>query len=101
MNTQRQALVLSSVLGIIVTLDSVTTWFAVRAGAREINPIINIFLNSAEMYVIFSLWKTILAVLLVYITYHRSRLWIIIYAIVTVLFVRASLINLTNWLLSS
>ena len=89
---------LALVTAIAAALDSITTYIAVRSGALELNPLIALFIQDPVLYIYFSTAKS----WIIYILFSKMNVnsfWeIVIWAAITYLFLRASLINILNYI---
>jgi hypothetical protein len=82
---------------IAAALDSMSTYLAVSSGAVELNPIVALFLQDLALYVSFAIVKS----WIVYIIFTRMNIRffnLAAWAAITYLFLRASLINMINYM---
>jgi hypothetical protein len=88
---------LALVAAIAAALDSISTYIAVKAGAVELNPIVAFMLHDMTLYISFAIVKS----WIVYIIFTRMSIRffnLAIWAAITYLFLRASLINMINYI---
>jgi hypothetical protein len=88
---------LAFVAAIAAALDSISTYLAVKAGAVELNPIVALFLKDLTLYISFAIVKS----WIVYIIFTRMSIKffnLAAWAAITYLFLRASLINMINYI---
>ena len=82
---------------IAAALDSITTYLAVSSGAVELNPLVAFFLQDLTLYISFAIVKS----WIVYIIFTRMSIKffnLAAWAVITYLFLRASLINMINYI---
>ncbi|MEB3759771.1 MAG: DUF5658 family protein [Desulfurococcales archaeon] len=88
-------LMLAGVAAVVMLLDSITTWLAVRAGAVELNPVVAFFLVNIQAYIAFTLFKTTAGALLTYyLVADKQTLYA--WLLIILIFIRAIAINITN-----
>jgi hypothetical protein len=83
-------------LAVIGLLDNITTVTAISRGAYELNPLVNIFLSSYELYTLFTIVKCAILYIVASKLNLRNKLDMIIYIVLVVIFVRAIIINVIN-----
>jgi hypothetical protein len=88
-------IVATIIIIMLSVLDSISTWLAVNNHAVELNPIVNIFLSSIYAYLIFSAFKTIVLALITYM-YVRTRISIIMFVMIAMIYANAVITNFTN-----
>jgi hypothetical protein len=89
---------LALIAAIAAAIDSISTYLAVKAGAVELNPIVALFLQDLALYVSFAIVKSWIMYIL-FIRMNVKSFWeIVIWAGITYLFLRASLINILNYM---
>jgi len=97
MSMKKASLAFALPLAFIALLDNISTWFAVNAGAVELNPIVYPFLSDIYLFALFTLFKCFIVFALTY-KYMRMTLTdIIVYAVVFFFFARAVVINVFNY----
>jgi hypothetical protein len=89
---------LALIAAIAAAMDSISTYLAVKAGASELNPLIALFLQDLALYVSFAIVKSWIIYILFKIMNAKSFWEIVIWAGITYLFLRASLINIINYI---
>lgn len=88
---------LALVAAIAAFLDSISTYLAFKAGAVELNPLVALFLKDLALYISFTIVKS----WIVYIIFTRMNIRffdLAVWAAITYLFLRASLINTINYI---
>ena len=88
-------IVATVIIIILSVLDSISTWLAVSNHAVELNPVVNIFLSNIYAYLIFSAFKTIMLALITY-SYVKTRISIIIFIMIAMIYANAVITNFTN-----
>ena len=95
--TERQRLTLGLLTSIVLLLDNITTWLAVDAGAVEVNPLVQQFLGTAFVWVLFTIAKAVTGFCITYYSIRDTR-GLLVWVVVLYFFVRAVLINTYNYL---
>lgn len=88
---------LALVAAIAAAIDSISTYLAVSAGAIELNPLVAFFLQDLVLYASFAIVKS----WIVYAVFTKMNIKffsIAAWAAITYLFLRASLINMLNYI---
>ena len=88
-------IVATIIIIVLSVLDSISTWLAVNNNAIELNPIVNVFLSNIFLYAVFSVFKTIMLALITY-TYVKTRISIIIFIMIAIVYVNAVITNFAN-----
>jgi len=91
-------LYLATVLAVAALLDNITTILAISVGAREMNPIVYPFLDNIYLFTLFTVVKVFLAFIVVYRYIEPRTMDIIIYSTILFIFVRATLLNILNYI---
>jgi hypothetical protein len=84
------------VLSVIGLLDNVTTLTAINNGAYELNPIVQPFLTSNELFALFTVVKCAIMYYVGSKLDLSKKLDLIIYVILVFFFVRAVILNILN-----
>lgn len=99
MRTEHLKLAMVIITAAVMVLDSITTVLAIRNGAVELNPIVSSILALANplAYTLFSIFKTVIAVVIVYkYVDPRETTDLIVWLCIIMIFVRAIAINIIN-----
>jgi hypothetical protein len=84
------------ILSVIGLLDNVTTLTAISNGAYELNPIVQPFLSSLELFIMFTIFKCVIMYYVGSKLDLSKKLDLIIYVVILVFFVRAVILNILN-----
>jgi len=85
-------------LAFIMLLDNITTWYALQKGAYETNILIAPLFTNLPLFIIFSIIKPLIGFIAVYLIKNPSLSFFLIYTIILILFLRATIINYINYL---
>jgi len=77
--------------------DNVTTWLAVSKGAVELNPVVAPFLASPYLWTAFTAFKVAVLYWAGKTLNLRKPADTIIYSVLMLFFVRATVVNMLNW----
>jgi len=92
-------LYLALIIAVFALADNITTWLAVSAGAKEMNPIVYPFLDNIYLFTLFTIAKVFLAFIVVYRYIEPRAIDLIVYSTILFIFVRATLLNILNYIM--
>ncbi|MEM3964814.1 MAG: DUF5658 family protein [Thermofilaceae archaeon] len=88
------------ILAITALLDNVTTFYALQAGARELNIIVDFFARDMYLFIVFTIAKVFLCYYIPAVTYENTLRFKVIYFAVLALFINATVSNALNYVFS-
>ena len=83
-------------LALVGLADNITTITAISRGAYELNPLVNVFLVSSELYTLFTIVKCAILYIVASKLNLKKKIDMIIYLILMLIFLRATIINILN-----
>jgi hypothetical protein len=83
-------------LALVGLADNITTITAISRGAYELNPIVSIFLSNELLYALFTIVKCVILYIVSSKLDLRKKLDLLIYLILMLIFLRATIINILN-----